>query len=114
MRFRDVSFDSFNLVGSVCSIIALLLTASSKLGIANLTQITFGVLAGISVGGLVMNWILSLYREWFDLYSYFFTKCIFWLFFGVIVALVALLFGRLGYWIMDMIVNWAVLPLLMV
>lgn len=111
MRFNNLSFESFNLVGSVCSIIALLLTASSKLGISNLTQIVFGVLVGISVGGLFMTKVLSFFRYWLDDYS-FFTKCLFWLVFGLIVALLALIFGRIGYWIMDMLINHVVLPVL--
>lgn len=111
MRFNNLSFESFNLVGSVCSIIALLLTASSKLGISNLTQIVFGVLVGISVGGLFMTKVLAFFRYWFDEYS-FFTKCIFWLVSGLIVALLALVFGRIGYWIMNMLINRVVLPIL--
>lgn len=111
MRFDNLSIESFNLVGSVCSIIALLLTASSKLGFSNLTQIIFGVLVGICIGGLFMTMVLSFFRLWFHDYS-FFTKCIFWLVSGPIVALLALVLGRIGYWIMDMLINCIVLPIL--
>lgn len=109
MRQR-LSFESFNLVGSVCSLIALLLTASDKLGIANFVQITFGVLLGISVGGLVMMKILNFYRTYLN-YTLFFTKCIFGLFSSIIVALIALVCGQMGYWIMDMLIVMVVVPI---
>lgn len=112
MRVQKITFESFNLVGSVCSIIALLLTVSTKIGAANLVQLVFGVLTGISFGGLLMVQVIRNYRLYLEYESYFFTKCIYWLFLSVIVAIIALLFGRIGYWIMDQILNWIVYPLL--
>lgn len=111
MLFDKSSLESFNLAGSVCSIIALLLTASSKLGMANFTQIVFGVLVGICFGGLVMNRFIAFYRREME-WSYFFTKAIFWLFSCVIVGLVALLTGKMGYWLMDKMVEFLVIPVL--
>lgn len=113
MRFDNFSFESFSLVGSICSIIALLLTISNKLGIANFTQIIFGVLVGISVGGLFMTNVLAFFRLWCGDYS-FFAKSIFWLLIGVVIFLIAIVSGRLGYWIMDVLIGYVVLPILIV
>ena len=111
-RFNDDSLAEFNLVGSVCSIIALFLTASARIGLANLTQIAFGVVVGVSFGGILMRCVHKFYKDQFGYYSSFFGKCLFWLFVGVLVALVAFLVGRFGYWIMDLIIDKVVLPLL--
>lgn len=111
MLKNRLSVESFNLVGSTCSIIALLLTVSNRLSIASLLQIVFGVLFGLSIGGLLMNWLLKTYRynEIF-LFESFYSKMLYWLTLTPVCATVTIIAGKIGYWFMNMFLEMVIVP----
>jgi len=67
-----------NIVGSVCSIIALLLTLSGNFALKNIVQIVFGVIAVVGMGGVVYE-VADYYWESKINIDFWAIKVLYWL-----------------------------------
>lgn len=64
---RSDTLPVLNVVGSLCSIIALLLTLSGNFALRNITQIVFGVIAVVGVGGVVYEIARSCWKSYINI-----------------------------------------------
>jgi|GEM_PF-4088468 len=59
---RD-SIEAINMIGSICSLIALLLVLSDNFSVPNVIQIALSVLFAVCFGGLILKFFLYLYMS---------------------------------------------------
>lgn len=99
---RNNSLQVLNIVGSVCSIIALLLTLSGNIALNNIVQIAFGVIAVIGVGGVVYGIAKFCWESKLDI-DFWAIKVLYWLFALIMGLLLAGSAGIGVYCIVDLL-----------
>ena len=105
---RD-SLEALNLIGSICSIIALLFVLQDKFHVYNFIQIVLVVVFSICIGGLILKRIIGLYREYLVGYGNhynIFTKVLYWLIASLVTISIVLIIGKFSYWLFAEIVCW--------
>lgn len=97
---KSENFAILNIAGSVCSIVALLITLSGNFTLRNIVQIIFAVAAIVGVAGIVFGVAKFWWKKYIHV-DYWSVKLLYWL---VVIIIVALLSGIAGigiYCIVD-------------
>lgn len=101
---RSDTLHVLNVVGSICSIIALLLTLSGNFSLKNITQIVFGVIAVVGVGGVVYEIARFCWESYIDI-DLWAIKLLYWLFTLIVGILLSCGAGMGVYSIMDLLLG---------
>ena len=101
---RSDTLPVLNVVGSLCSIIALLLTLSGNFALKNITQIVFGVIAIVGVGGVVYEIAKFCWNSYVNI-DFWAIKMLYWLFILLLGAVLSVGAGIGVFYITELLLE---------
>ncbi len=93
--------EGLNIVGAVCSILALMITLSRNPTFELIIKIFFVILFIIAVGGVLYRWADNVRRLWIKS-SYWPYSLTFWLVSFIIIVIILMFVGGTAYYLADM------------
>ena len=93
--------EGLNIVGAVCSILALMITLSRNPTFELVIKIFFVILFVIAIGGVLYRWADNVRRLWIKS-SYWPYSLTFWLVAFVISVIILMFVGAAAYYLADM------------
>lgn len=101
---RSDALHILSVIGSICSIIALLLTLSGNLALRNIIQIAFGVIAVVGVGGITYKVARFCWKSYVNI-DFWAVKLLYWLCVLIVGAFIVCYAGIGVYFILDLLLD---------
>lgn len=101
---RSDKLHVLNVVGSLCSIIALLLTLSGNFALKNITQMFFGVMAVVGIGGVVYEIARFCWESYVNI-DFWAIKLLYWLFILLLGTVLSVSGGICVFFITDLLLE---------